>query len=329
MNNAGLEVDLVDAISYSLDNGALGTIASTGQHQARPGSAAGVLLLRQQRLRAPGSAGRDADHPARRRRAGVRCRRFCPRRSIPRRRPRGVSSTCSAASVRTARPPNRPPRPSSSSRPRMRAPVRAGRSGSPTRPLDFLRRRPLESQKRYRNRIQRRPPAALPAERWLTNGDDRIRSTDIRGARGLVRELAVPRQGPLSTRDPSARGSLPGLGHQQRGDEPHAGVVLRQHQGDQHGHLLARARRLLQARQPPEPRAVPAPRRHDPPRKPRHRPVAGGHEGRHRAHPRDADARGLQLRLRDVPDALDDPAREDDGRVPREPRLRRPLHELP
>jgi predicted dehydrogenase len=30
MNNAGLEVDLVDAISYTLDNGALGTIASTG-----------------------------------------------------------------------------------------------------------------------------------------------------------------------------------------------------------------------------------------------------------------------------------------------------------
>jgi predicted dehydrogenase len=30
MNNAGLQVDLVDAISYSLDNGALGTIASTG-----------------------------------------------------------------------------------------------------------------------------------------------------------------------------------------------------------------------------------------------------------------------------------------------------------
>lgn len=30
MNNAGLGVDLVDAISYSLDNGALGTIASTG-----------------------------------------------------------------------------------------------------------------------------------------------------------------------------------------------------------------------------------------------------------------------------------------------------------
>ena len=30
MNNAGLQVDLVDAISYTLDNGALGTIASTG-----------------------------------------------------------------------------------------------------------------------------------------------------------------------------------------------------------------------------------------------------------------------------------------------------------
>jgi predicted dehydrogenase len=30
MNNAGLDVDLVDAISYTLDNGALGTMASTG-----------------------------------------------------------------------------------------------------------------------------------------------------------------------------------------------------------------------------------------------------------------------------------------------------------
>ena len=30
MANAGLEVDLVDAISYTLDNGAIGTMASTG-----------------------------------------------------------------------------------------------------------------------------------------------------------------------------------------------------------------------------------------------------------------------------------------------------------
>ena len=72
MSNAGLEVDLVDAISYTLDNGAIGTMAATGsikpgqgeQLELRYYGSAGYVLQQPLDGRADGAARRVAARAA-------------------------------------------------------------------------------------------------------------------------------------------------------------------------------------------------------------------------------------------------------------------------
>jgi hypothetical protein len=121
MNNAGLQVDLVDAISYSLDNGALGTIASTGS--IKPGQDQQQAFASQQRrLPARGPLAGTLTIQ----RDGVEAESLpplLPRRSTPRRR------------LRLSRRPSRrreQPRPGQPARPSSSRPRTSAREGRPS-----------------------------------------------------------------------------------------------------------------------------------------------------------------------------------------------------